>query len=133
MEAKKMKRPSLLLAACLCHLAACLVFVVANDIGLSLYQNFLAETGSRGIAPGAVTRLVFLQFVISSALIALVPVHRLKLAVIVVAMAMLAWSLLPQHPMRAIFYCTLNGVLSVAAVMATRRFVQWLNTRWPAS
>lgn len=124
--------PRLLLTACLCHLTPCVAFVMVNDVGLSIHQNLLTDTGSRGIAPGAVTRLALLQFVISGALIALVPAHRLKLAVIAVAMAVLAWCLLPLYPIRTIFYCTLSGVLTAAAVMATRWSAQRLDAYWPA-
>lgn len=55
-----------------------------------------------------------------AACIAFVPVHKLKLAMIAVAMAVLACYLLPLYPMRTTFYCILSGVLTVAAVMATR-------------
>lgn len=106
------------------HVGFCFVFAVANDLGLMLYKQFLGETASRGYTPGSITRLALLVFVIANLAIALAPWKTLKTCMAVAATLFLALFLLPEHPLRALFYFLLTGALSAIAIVLAARVVQ---------
>lgn len=111
------------------HVGICFVFVVANDLGLMLYKHFFGEAASRGYMPGSITRFATLVFVITSFAIALAPWETLKICIAVSAAASYALLLLPEHPLRAIFYSLLIGALSVIAIALAARVVRTVEAR----
>ncbi|MGE8358700.1 hypothetical protein [Pseudomonas sp.] len=111
------------------HAAFCFAFVVVNDWGLTLYKQFVGEATSRGYAPGGATRLALGVFAIANAAIALSPWKILKGAWVAGAIVFLTFHLLPTHPLRAVFYIALTGVLSMAAIVLAAGIVQAMAAR----
>ncbi len=105
------------------HGLGLVLLLIFNDIAIYLYQEWFGGFDSRGIAPGAVTRLVILLFVITNLVIALAPIKWIKILLGVSFVFATAWFLLPNHPLRAIFYCITGGSLSFASIFAA----SWLN------
>lgn len=126
-----MKRSTVLIITLACHLLACALFVLANDLGIALYKQLQGGIEARGYAPGAVTRLALLHVVVANLFMAFVPWRTLKVGIAVLASASLAWLLLPYHPLRAMFYCGLLLALSLGALMAATLIEQWQTKRRP--
>lgn len=105
------------------HGLGLVLLLIFNDIAIYLYLKWFGGFDSRGIAPGAVTRLVILLFVISNLAIALAPIKWIKTLFGVSFIFATAWFLLPSHPLRGVFYCVTGGSLSFASIFAA----SWLN------
>lgn len=111
------------------HTGFCVAFVIANDGGLTLYKHFFGEAASRGYAPGAVTRLALLLFVIASLAMALAPWKFVKAGIATAATLFIGLFLVSEHPLRALFYCLLTGVLSAVALMLAAKVVAAIDAR----
>lgn len=110
------------LIALACHALACLLFPIATTLGFQAYTSILGTPQSRGVAIGLAVQLIFAAFVMANALIALTT--NLKAKIVLVSALVLAnlLYLLPQHPLRALFFAGLSGGLSLLAIYAVRHF-----------
>lgn len=104
-------------------------FVVANDLGLMLYKQFVGSPGSRGYMPGMITRVALLVFITINFAVALAPWRNLKFFIAVTAAVSYALFLLPAHPLRALFYLCLMGTLSMLAIVLAEKMVQTVIAR----
>jgi len=111
------------------HGIFCIAFVVANDLGMMLYKQFVGSPGSRGYMPGMITRVALLVFVTINFAVALAPWRKLKFFIAVTAAISYALFLLPAHPLRALFYLFLTGTLSMLAIVLAEKMVQTLIAR----
>lgn len=111
------------------HAGVCCLFVVANDLWLMLHKHIFGEATSRGYMPGSVTRLAFLVFLIANIAIALAPWKTLKIGIALATTAFLSLFLLPEHPLRALFYALLTGALSAIAIVLAARIAQAMEAR----
>ena len=108
------------------HALGCLLFIVLSWLGFFLYTQLFGSLGSRGVAGGLALLLVFYVYAGTNLLLALLPPGRGKpLLCGVLGVAVLAY-LLPQHPLRAIYFSVLAGGLSWLAVLASARLVERL-------
>lgn len=103
------------------HSAALALLVGLNDIAHKLYKAWIGDFGSRGIAPGSVTLLVILLFIVFDASAAIIPLKAVKISLGVAFVLTTAWFLLPSHPLRAAFYCVAGGLLTFASISAASR------------
>ena len=108
------------------HALGCLLFIVLSWLGFFLYTQLFGSLGSRGVAGGLALLLVFYVYAGTNLLLALLPPGRGKpLLCGVLGVAVLAY-LLPQHPLRAIYFSVLAGGLSWLAVLASARLSRYL-------
>lgn len=110
------------LTALACHALACLLFPIATTLGFQTYTSILGTPQARGVAIGLAIQLIFAAFVMANALIAITT--NLKAKIVLVSVLVLAnlLYLLPQHPLRALFFAGLAGGLSLIAIYAANRF-----------
>ncbi|MGK5021919.1 hypothetical protein [Janthinobacterium sp. LB2P10] len=103
------------------HALGCLLFIVLSWLGFFLYTQLFGSLDSRGVAGSRALLLVFYMYAGTNLLLALLPPGRLKpLLCALLGAAVLAY-LLPQHPLRAIYFSVLSGGLSSLAVLASAR------------
>ena len=103
------------------HALSCLLFIALSWLGFFLYTQLLGSLGSRGVAGGLALLLVFYVYAGTNLLLALLPPGWWKPALCaLLGVAVLAY-LLPQHPLRAIYFSVLSGSLSWLAVLAGAR------------
>ena len=108
------------------HALGCLLFIVLSWLGFFLYTQLFGSLGSRGVAGGLALLLVFYVYAGTNLLLALLPPGRVKpLQCGLLGVAVLAY-LLPQHPLRAIYFSVLSGGLSWLAVLASARLIRFL-------
>ena len=108
------------------HALSCLLFIVLSWLGFYLYTQLFGSLGSRGVAGGLALLLVFYVYVGTNLLLALLPPGWWKPVLCgLLGAAVLAY-LLPQHPLRAIYFSVLSGGLSWLAVLASARLIRFL-------
>jgi len=108
----------------LVHIAACILLVALNDLAMYAYKEIYGAFGSRGVGPGLVTRFVLFLAVSINIIIALIPKKSIKLLGVAVFVLSTAYFLLPQYPLRTIFYCLTGGFLTTSAIY----IANWINT-----
>lgn len=109
------------LIAFACHAAACLLFPLATSLGFQAYTFLFGSPLSRGVALGLAVQLIFVAFVLVNGLISLIASVKIKIVLTsALVIANFAY-LLPQHPLRALFFAGLSGGLSFAAIYVARR------------
>lgn len=107
--------------ALICHGVACLLFPVVTTLGVQLYTVLFAAPFARGVAIGLAVQLIFIVFALTNGLIALVSGMKAKVALASVLVVAVLVYLLPEHPLRALFFAGLSGGLSFSAIYASRR------------
>ncbi|MDD1016141.1 hypothetical protein [Pseudomonas rubra] len=105
------------LIALVAHALACFLFLVLNDIGVDYYRQVYGGFTARGVASGAIVWLVFDVMVIFSLVIACVPRLKHKLMLNAALVALIIYWLMPQHPVRTMFFSPLAGGLTFLAIM----------------
>ena len=110
-----------IITALACHSLACLLFPVSTSLGLKAYASLFGAPFSRGVAIGLAIQLIFAVFVLANSFIALITSLKAKIALTcTLVIANLAY-LLPQHPLRALFFAGLSGGLTCAAISMAKR------------
>jgi predicted membrane-bound dolichyl-phosphate-mannose-protein mannosyltransferase len=104
-----------------CHTLACLLFPLATSLGFQVYTTLFGPPLSRGVAIGLAVQLIFAAFVLANALIALTTSMKVKIALTSALVIANLTYLLPQHPIRALFFAGLSGGLTLAAIYMTTR------------
>ncbi len=108
------------------HALGCLLFIVLSWLGFYLYTQLFGSLGSRGVAGGLALLLVFYVYAGTNLLLALLPPGRVKPLLCGLLGAAVLVYLLPQHPLRAIYFSVLSGGLSWLAVLASARLIRLL-------
>lgn len=108
------------------HALGCVLFIMLSWLGFFLYTQLFGSLGSRGVAGGLALLLVFYVYAGTNLLLALLPPGRWKpVLCALLGVAVLAY-LLPQHPLRAMYFSVLSGTLSWLAVLASARLAERL-------
>ncbi|MGE6792055.1 hypothetical protein ACQKFS_08540 [Pseudomonas guineae] len=103
------------------HTVASLIFPLATGLGFQFYITLFGPPLSRGVAIGLAVQLIFAAFVLANALIAMTTSMKVKIALTSALVIANLTYLLPQHPLRALFFAGLSGVLTLAAIYITTR------------
>ena len=103
------------------HALGCLLFIALSWLGFYLYTQLFGSLGSRGVAGGLALLLVFYVYAGTNLLLALLPPGRWKPVLCGLLGAAVLIYLLPQHPLRAMYFSVLAGGLSWLAVLASAR------------
>lgn len=106
------------------HLTACVLYVALNYYCVTLYKHLAGGLTSRDVAIGIAMYLIFYFFIFMNALIAFIPKVKIKLIFVFLMMGLILFYLLPQHPVRAMFYSMFTGSLTVIAVIAAKKLEQ---------
>lgn len=122
MESSKMNRQRI--RALGCHAAACLLFPVGAILGFQISARWFGSPFAKGIAIGLAVQLIFIAFILANILIALVSSMETKAVLSCVLAAAVLIYLLPEHPLRGLFFAGLSGCLSLAAIYASRKLAQ---------
>lgn len=118
-KAAKMSRQRSM--AFICHAIVCLLFPLASSLGFHLYAALFGPPFSREVAIGLAVKLIFAAFVLANALIAMTIRIKVKIALASALVIASLLYLLPQHPLRALLFAGVSGVLSLTAIYVTKR------------
>ena len=118
-KAAKMSRQRVM--AFICHATVCLLFPLATSLGFQVYTALFGSPLSRGVAIGLAVQLIFAAFVLANALIAMTTSMKGKIVLTSALVIANLTYLLPQHPLRALFFAGLSGALTLAAIYVAKR------------
>lgn len=117
-----MKHP--LIASFCCHLIACLIYPILSDIGLQLYTALFGPPFARNVGIGLASQLVFFSFIFTNFIIVFISNIKLKIVVSLIQIACVLLYLLPQHPLRAVFFASISFGLTLLAITAANRLMR---------
>ncbi|WP_122581574.1 hypothetical protein, partial [Pseudomonas viridiflava] len=100
----------------LIHFFACVIYVVANYYGVSLYKVIFGGSTSRGASIGIAMYMVFYLFVFLNIVIAVIPRQIFKWCIVAFMLVLILAYLLPLYPVRAVAYSALTGGLTALAI-----------------
>lgn len=98
------------------HLFAVAAYVALNGTLVGWYKHYAGGLTSRGVSIGLAMYLVFWFFCAMNLVIALLPRVWGKVQATVFMMAIIGFYLMPDHPLRALFYSALSGGVSLVAI-----------------
>ncbi len=111
----------------LIHFFACVIYVVANYYGVSLYKVTFGGLTSRGASIGIAMYMVFYLFVFLNFVIAVIPKQMFKWCVVGFMVVLILFYLLPLYPVRALAYSVFTGGLTALAIAVAGKFERfWL-------
>ncbi|WP_241152498.1 hypothetical protein [Pseudomonas viridiflava] len=111
------------------HALSCVLYVVVNYCGISLYKAIFGGLTSRGASIGIAMYMVFFLFVFSNAVIAVIPRQLFKWCIVAFMDVLILAYLLPLYPVRAVAYSALTGGLTALAIVVADQFERFWLTR----
>jgi hypothetical protein len=114
-------------AMCLAfHATGCLAYVFLNDAVVHAYKHLNGGFTSRGVAIGMASYALFYIFLGVNLLAALIPNLTAKLVILALMVGFILLWMLPENPLRALFYGVAQGCVTLLAILAT----QVIELRW---
>ncbi len=112
----------------LIHFFVCVIYIVANYYGVSLYKVIFGSLTSRGASIGIAMYMIFYLFVFLNLVIAVISKRLFKWCAVILMVVLILVYLLPLYPVRAITYSVLAGGLTALAIAVAGKFERfWLS------
>lgn len=108
---------------------ACVIYVVVNYYGVSLYKVLFGGLTSRGASIGIAMYMVFYLFIFVNLVVAVIPKRMVKVSIVFLMVALILVYLLPLYPVRAAAYSVLTGGLTILAIWLAGKFEKFLLAR----
>lgn len=118
-----------LAAGLLVHFFACVMYVVVNYYGVSLYKFLFGGLTSRGASIGIAMYMVFYLFIFVNLVVAVIPKRMVKVSIVFLMVALILVYLLPLYPVRAAAYSVLTGGLTILAIWLAGKLDKMLLAR----
>jgi hypothetical protein len=118
-----------LAAGLLVHFFACVMYVVVNYYGVSLYKFLFGGLTSRGASIGIAMYMVFYLFIFVNLVVAVIPRRMVKVSIVFLMVALILVYLLPLYPVRAAAYSVLTGGLTILAIWLAGKLDKMLLAR----
>ena len=114
-------------AMCLAfHAAGCIAYVFLNDAVVVAYKAFNGGFTTRGVGIGIAHYMFIYIFFGVNLLVALFPNLWAKLGVLAVMVSWILFTMVPDNPLRALFYTVAQGGVTLLAILVT----QVIELRW---
>ncbi|UVM38717.1 hypothetical protein LOY28_29135 [Pseudomonas sp. B21-017] len=110
----------------LCHALGCIAYAFLNDAVVSAYKVLNGGFTSHGVGIGMASYALFYIFLAMNLVVALVPNLMVKLLLLSVMVGFILLWMLPENPLRALFYSVAQGCVTLLAILAT----QVIELRW---
>ncbi|WP_223480122.1 MULTISPECIES: hypothetical protein [unclassified Pseudomonas] len=115
------------LAMCLfVHAFGCVAYAFLNDAVVHAYKNLNGGFTSHGVAIGMASYALFYIFLGVNLFAALIPSLIAKLVILCLMVGFILLWMLPENPLRALFYGVAQGSATLLAILAT----QVIELRW---
>lgn len=114
-------------ALCLAiHAAGCVAYVFLNNAVVVAYKAFNGGFTTRGVAIGIAHYMFIYIFFGINALAAIIPNLWAKLGLLALMVAWILFMMVPDNPLRALFYTVAQGGVTLLAILVT----QVIELRW---
>ncbi|WP_166221899.1 hypothetical protein [Pseudomonas atagonensis] len=115
------------LALCLViHAVGCVAYVFLNNAVVVAYKAFNGGFTTRGVAIGIAHYMFIYIFFGVNALAAIIPKLWAKLGLLTLMVAWILFMMVPDNPLRALFYTVAQGGVTLLAILTT----QVVELRW---
>ena len=115
------------LALCLViHAVGCVAYVFLNNAVVVAYKAFNGGFTTRGVAIGIAHYMFIYIFFGINALAAIIPNLWAKLGLLALMVAWILFMMVPDNPLRALFYTVAQGGVTLLAILLT----QVIELRW---
>ncbi|RON21776.1 hypothetical protein BK660_09350 [Pseudomonas brassicacearum] len=108
------------------HAAGCLAYAFLNDAVVHAYKHLNGGFTSHGVAIGMASYALFYIFLGVNLVAALIPSLIAKLVILALMVGFILLWMLPENPLRALFYGVAQGCVTLLAILAT----QVIELRW---
>ncbi|MBK5302640.1 MULTISPECIES: hypothetical protein [Gammaproteobacteria] len=114
-------------AMCLAfHAAGCVAYAFLNDAVVVAYKAFNGGFTTRGVGIGIAHYMFIYIFFGVNLVVALFPNLWAKLGVLAVMVSWILFTMVPDNPLRALFYTVAQGGVTLLAILVT----QVIELRW---
>ena len=103
------------------HASATAVFLVLGFIAFSFHEEVRGRPPASGVSLGITMELIVMAHLVLNLVMAFVPRILLKVAGVVVFVAMTFYYLLPEHPVRALFLAVAGASCCLLAILLCSR------------
>ncbi|MBY8956125.1 hypothetical protein J1G18_02425 [Pseudomonas sp. MIS38] len=110
----------------LIHALGCVAYAFLNDAVVHAYRLFNGGFTSHGVAIGIASYALFYIFLGVNLIVALIPGLVAKLAILFLMVGFILLWMLPDTPLRALFYGVAQGCVTLLAILTT----QVIELRW---
>ncbi|MDL5595110.1 hypothetical protein PGC34_28270 [Pseudomonas kribbensis] len=115
------------IAMCLfVHAFGCVAYVFLNDAVVHAYKHLNGGFTTRGVAIGMASYAMFYIFLGVNLIAALIPGIVAKLVILSLLVGFILLWMLPDNPLRALFYGVAQGCATLLAILTT----QVIELRW---
>ena len=115
------------LASCLFfHAVGCVAYVFLNNAVVHAYKHLNGGFTTRGVAIGMASYALFYIFLGVNLMAALIPNLVAKLVILSLMVGFILLWMLPDNPLRALFYGVSQGCVTLLAILAS----QVVELRW---
>ncbi|QJI43369.1 hypothetical protein HKK52_21235 [Pseudomonas sp. ADAK2] len=126
-----MNTPSRILISVLIHSLGCLAYAILNDAVVHAYKAFNGGFTTRGVAIGGASHALFYIFVTVNLIVALIPNLLAKLLLLSVMVGFILLWMMPENPLRALFYGVAQGSVTFMAILTTQVIeLRWAQRLW---
>lgn len=109
------------LALCLViHAVGCVAYVFLNNAVVVAYKAFNGGFTTRGVAIGIAHYMFIYIFFGVNALAAIIPKLWAKLGLLTLMVAWILFMMVPDNPLRALFYTVAQGGVTLLAILSTQ-------------
>jgi hypothetical protein len=117
---------SRILICVLIHSLGCVAYAFLNDAVVHAYKGFNGGFTTRGVAIGGASHALFYIFITLNLIVALIPSLLAKLLLLSVMVGLILLWMMPDNPLRALFYGVAQGCVTFMAILTT----QVIELRW---
>lgn len=107
------------------HALFCVGYAVLNDFVAHLYGSINGGLTSRGVSIRLTSQFLFELFIAINLVLALIPFIKAKLILWALWVLLIPLWLLPDHPLRALFYGLGQGTFTLAAILISSALDFW--------
>ncbi|WP_236179743.1 MULTISPECIES: hypothetical protein [Pseudomonas] len=102
------------------HAAGCVAYVFLNDAVVVAYKAFNGGFTTRGVGIGIAHYMFIYIFFAVNALAAVFPKLWAKLGLLALMVSWILFMMVPDNPLRALFYTVAQGGVTLLAILATQ-------------
>ncbi|MCU0070894.1 hypothetical protein N8H71_04810 [Pseudomonas koreensis] len=102
------------------HAAGCVAYAFLNDAVVVAYKAFNGGFTTRGVGIGIAHYMFIYIFFAVNALAAVFPNLWAKLGLLALMVAWILFMMVPDNPLRALFYTVAQGGVTLLAILATQ-------------
>lgn len=126
-----MKTSSRILISVLIHSLGCVAYAILNDAVVHAYKAFNGGFTTRGVAIGGASYALFYIFVTVNLIVTLIPNLLAKLLLLSVMVGFILLWMMPDNPLRALFYGVAQGSVTFMAILTTQVIeLRWAQRAW---